>query len=80
MSAPIRGGRAYFQIMVEHRIRSIIVLDGAQKLVGIIAREDVIAGAQGDRARLKMNSFLLLLLCGRYAFEFLRVHHAGLSR
>ncbi|MHC2621204.1 CBS domain-containing protein [Bradyrhizobium huanghuaihaiense] len=30
------------QIMVEHRIRSIIVLDGAQKLVGIIAREDVI--------------------------------------
>lgn len=31
------------QIMVEHRIRSIVVLDGAQKLVGIIAREDVIA-------------------------------------
>lgn len=31
------------QIMVEHRIRSIIVLDGTQKLVGIIAREDVIA-------------------------------------
>lgn len=31
------------QIMVEHRIRSIIVLDGAQKLAGIIAREDVIA-------------------------------------
>jgi predicted transcriptional regulator len=30
------------QIMVEHRIRSIIVLDGAEKLVGIIAREDVI--------------------------------------
>ena len=30
------------QIMVEHRIRSIIVLDGSQKLVGIIAREDVI--------------------------------------
>jgi len=31
------------QIMVEHRIRSIIVLDSMQKLVGIIAREDVIA-------------------------------------
>jgi CBS domain-containing protein len=31
------------QIMVEHRIRSIIVLDSAQKLVGIIARQDVIA-------------------------------------
>ncbi|SPP98470.1 CBS domain-containing protein [Bradyrhizobium vignae] len=31
------------QIMVEHRIRSIIVLNAAQKLVGIIAREDVIA-------------------------------------
>lgn len=31
------------QIMVEHRIRSIIVLDGAQKLIGIVAREDVIA-------------------------------------
>jgi len=30
------------QIMVEHRIRSIIVLDGAAKLAGIIAREDVI--------------------------------------
>lgn len=31
------------QIMVEHRIRSIMVLDGAQKLIGIVAREDVIA-------------------------------------
>lgn len=31
------------QIMVEHRIRSIIVLNSSQKLVGIIAREDVIA-------------------------------------
>ncbi|MCK1385007.1 CBS domain-containing protein [Bradyrhizobium sp. 21] len=31
------------QIMVEHRIRSIIVLDGAEKLVGIITREDVVA-------------------------------------
>jgi CBS domain-containing protein len=30
------------QIMVEHRIRSIIVLNHLQKLVGIIAREDVI--------------------------------------
>ena len=31
------------QIMVEHRIRSIIVLDGTQNLVGIIARKDVIS-------------------------------------
>lgn len=31
------------QLMVEHRIRSIIVLDNAQRLVGIISREDVIA-------------------------------------
>ena len=31
------------QIMVEHRIRSIIVLDGTRTLVGNIAREDVIA-------------------------------------
>lgn len=31
------------QIMVEHRIRSIIVLGSTQQLVGIIAREDVIA-------------------------------------
>ncbi|MET3910175.1 putative transcriptional regulator [Bradyrhizobium sp. S3.3.6] len=31
------------QIMVEHRIRSVIVLNSRQKLVGIIAREDVIA-------------------------------------
>ncbi|MET4323170.1 CBS-domain-containing membrane protein [Bradyrhizobium sp. JR4.1] len=30
------------QIIVEHRIRSTIVLDSTQKLVGIIAREDVI--------------------------------------
>jgi CBS domain-containing protein len=30
------------QIMVEHRIRSIVVLDSAERLVGIIAREDVI--------------------------------------
>lgn len=36
------------QIMVEHRIRSIIVLDGAQKLVGIIAREDVIAALKAS--------------------------------
>jgi CBS domain-containing protein len=31
------------QLMVEYRIRSILVLDGAHRLVGIIAREDVIA-------------------------------------
>jgi len=31
------------QIMVEHRVRSIVVLDNLQRLVGIIAREDVIA-------------------------------------
>ncbi len=36
------------QIMVEHRIRSIIVLDSAQKLVGIIAREDVIAALKAS--------------------------------
>jgi CBS domain-containing protein len=30
------------QIMVEHRIRSILVLDSTQRLVGIIAREDVV--------------------------------------
>lgn len=29
------------QLMVEHRIRSIPVIDGDQRLVGIIAREDV---------------------------------------
>jgi len=31
------------QLMVEHRLRSLLVLDATQKLVGIIAREDVIA-------------------------------------
>jgi len=36
------------QIMVDHRIRSIIVLDHAQKLVGIIAREDVIAALKAS--------------------------------
>jgi CBS domain-containing protein len=29
------------QLMVDHRIRSIPVLDVAQRLVGIVAREDV---------------------------------------
>ncbi len=40
------------QLMVEHRIRSIPVIDNDNRLVGIIAREDVIkalaASAQGD--------------------------------
>jgi CBS-domain-containing membrane protein len=31
------------QLMVQHRIRSILVLDSSEQLVGIIAREDVIA-------------------------------------
>ena len=31
------------QLMVQHRIRSVLVLDNAHQLVGIIAREDVIA-------------------------------------
>ena len=31
------------QLMVEHRLRSIIVLDSTQRLAGIIAREDVVA-------------------------------------
>jgi CBS domain-containing protein len=30
------------QLMVEHRIRSIPVLDGGQRLAGIIAREDIL--------------------------------------
>ena len=30
------------QLMVEHRLRSIPVIDGDQRLVGIIAREDVV--------------------------------------
>jgi len=40
------------QLMVEHRIRSIPVIDGDHRLAGIIAREDVIkalAVAAGDR-------------------------------
>jgi CBS-domain-containing membrane protein len=40
------------QLMVEHRIRSIPAIDNDNRLVGIIAREDVIkalaASAQGD--------------------------------
>ncbi|MDH2399080.1 CBS domain-containing protein [Bradyrhizobium sp. SSUT18] len=36
------------QVMVEHRIRSVIVLDSRQKLVGIIAREDVIAALKAN--------------------------------
>jgi len=30
------------QLMVEHRIRSLPVIDGSSRLVGIIAREDVL--------------------------------------
>jgi len=30
------------QLMVEHRLRSIPVIDGGQKLAGIIAREDIL--------------------------------------
>jgi CBS domain-containing protein len=30
------------QLMVEHRIRSIPVLDGDSRLTGIIAREDIL--------------------------------------
>jgi CBS domain-containing protein len=30
------------QLMVEHRLRSIPVIDGGQRLAGIIAREDVL--------------------------------------
>jgi CBS domain-containing protein len=30
------------QLMVEHRLRSIPVMDGDQKLAGIIAREDIL--------------------------------------
>jgi CBS-domain-containing membrane protein len=40
------------QLMVEHRIRSIPAIDNDNRLVGIVAREDVIkalaASAQGD--------------------------------
>ncbi|MGZ5871245.1 MAG: CBS domain-containing protein [Bradyrhizobium sp.] len=41
------------QLMVEHRIRSIPAIDGDHRLVGIVAREDVLralaACAQGDK-------------------------------
>jgi len=30
------------QLMVEHRLRSIPVIDGDEKLAGIIAREDIL--------------------------------------
>jgi CBS-domain-containing membrane protein len=38
------------QLMVEHRIRSLLVLDGAHQLVGIIARKDVIAALKATTA------------------------------
>jgi CBS-domain-containing membrane protein len=38
------------QLMVEHRIRSIPVIDGAHRLAGIIAREDILR-ALADAAR-----------------------------
>jgi CBS domain-containing protein len=36
--------------MVEHRIRSLLVLDGAHQLVGIIARQDVIKALKATAA------------------------------
>ena len=35
------------QLMVDHRMKSIPVLDGGQRLMGIIAREDVMRGLAG---------------------------------
>lgn len=43
------------QLMVDHRLRSMPVVDGNQRLTGIISREDVIHGLQqsvGGNARL----------------------------
>ena len=43
------------QLMVDHRIRSMPVIDGDQRLVGIISREDVMRALQrctGSRASL----------------------------
>jgi CBS domain-containing protein len=43
------------QLMVDHRIRSMPVIDGNQRLAGIIAREDVMRALQrcsGSRAQL----------------------------
>ena len=34
------------QLMVDHRIRSMPVIDGDQRLVGIISREDVMHALQ----------------------------------
>ena len=38
------------QLMVEHRIRSIPVIDGGQRLAGIIAREDVLRALASSAA------------------------------
>jgi CBS domain-containing protein len=38
------------QLMVEHRIRSVPVIDGSHRLAGIIAREDILR-ALADAAR-----------------------------
>jgi CBS domain-containing protein len=35
------------QLMVEHRVRSMPVIDGDQRLAGIISREDVMRALQG---------------------------------
>ena len=41
------------QLMVDHRMKSIPVLDARQRLVGIIAREDIMRALAGGRARVK---------------------------
>lgn len=41
------------QLMVDHRMKSIPVLDAAQRLVGIIAREDIMRALANGRAGVK---------------------------
>ena len=39
------------QLMVDHRMKSIPVLDPEQRLAGIIAREDVMRALRAERAK-----------------------------
>lgn len=48
---PVTRLTRVLQLMVEHRIRSVPVIDNAQGLVGIISREDVMRALQRCQGR-----------------------------
>ena len=67
------------QLMVDHRIKSVPVLDADQRLAGIIAREDIMravtrARANRARCRIAVVAARLIGLCHLDVFGRLQIH------